>query len=57
MMLVFISKKDKDKINLGNNLTIQLAEPNSNMNSRTMYWIPVDVIFMNTDKFGKIPLV
>jgi hypothetical protein len=45
-----------DKISLGQDLTIRIAEPDANFDSRTVDRIPLDVIFISTDKFDEEPL-
>ncbi|MFQ5940407.1 MAG: hypothetical protein ACE5KA_01745 [Nitrososphaerales archaeon] len=47
---------DKDEISLGEDLTIRLAEPDANIDSRSIDRIPLDTIFMHTDKFDETPL-
>jgi len=47
---------DKDEINLGQDLTIRLAEPDANFDSRSIERIPLSGLLITTDKFDEIPL-
>jgi hypothetical protein len=47
---------DKDEVSLGDDLTIMLAEPDANIDSRSMERIPLAKIFLTTDKFDETSL-
>ncbi|MEM3083596.1 MAG: hypothetical protein QXN83_03275 [Nitrososphaerales archaeon] len=47
---------DKDKVSLGEDLTISLAEPDANRDSRSMERVPLNVILISTNKFDETPL-
>lgn len=47
---------DKDEISLGEDLTIRLAEPDANVDSRSIDRIPLNVLFIDTNKFDETPL-
>jgi len=47
---------DKDEVSLGDDLTIMLAEPDVNIDSRSMERIPLAKIFLTTDKFDETSL-
>ena len=47
---------DKDEISLGQDLTIRIAEPDANFDSRSVERIPLNVLLISTDKFDETPL-
>jgi hypothetical protein len=47
---------DKDEVSLGNDLTIILAEPDANFDSRSIDDIPLSAILISSDKFDETPL-
>jgi hypothetical protein len=47
---------DKDEISLGQDLTIRVAEPDANLDSRTIERIPFNVLLITTNKFDETPL-
>ncbi len=47
---------DKDEIFLGQDLTIRIAEPDANFDSRSMERLPFSVISITTNKFDEEPL-
>jgi hypothetical protein len=47
---------DKDEIFLGQDLTIRVAEPDANFDSRSMERLPFSVITITTNKFDEEPL-
>lgn len=47
---------DKDEVSLGDDLTILLAEPDANFDSRTIEKIPFSKILISTNKFDETPL-
>jgi len=47
---------DKDEISLGQDLTIRIAEPDANFDSRSIEKIPLNVLLISTDKFDEVPL-
>ncbi len=47
---------DKDERSLGDDLTIFVADPDVNIDSRTIERIPLNTVFIDTNKFGETPL-
>jgi hypothetical protein len=47
---------DKNEVSLGNDLTIILAEPDANIDSRSIDNIPLSAILITSDKFNETPL-
>ena len=47
---------DNDEITLGQDLTIILAEPDANVDSRSIDRIPLSALLITTDKFDETPL-
>ena len=47
---------DKNEVSLGNDLTIILAEPDANIDSRSIDDIPLSAILITSDKFDETPL-
>jgi hypothetical protein len=47
---------DKDEISLGEELTIRVAEPDANLDSRSIDRIPLNQVLITTNKFDETPL-